>query len=113
MSAIDLPRISRRTFLEGAAVTVAFALFPDLESKAGQPVEKLPAAGIRQCLEHIVHGDNMQPFGCLSTPMSATRGKPSRVLMRSDEDLSALAPQATEGRIARAAVPIGTHQGIV
>src|SRR4051795_13084011 len=32
-----------------------------------EPVEKLSAAGIRQGLEHIVHGDNMQPFGCLST----------------------------------------------
>jgi hypothetical protein len=45
-----------------------------------EAVEKLSAAGIRQGLEHIVHGDNMQPFGCLSTPMSATRGKPSPVL---------------------------------
>src|SRR4051794_5749263 len=51
-----------------------------------EPVEKLSAAGIRQGLEHIVHGDNRQPFGCLSTRMSATRGKPSRVVMRSDED---------------------------
>src|SRR6476469_7662294 len=45
-----------------------------------EPVEKLSAAGIRQGLEHIVHGDNMQPFGCLSTPMWAARGKPSRAL---------------------------------
>src|SRR6185369_2515938 len=40
-----------------------------------EPVEKLPAAGIRQGLEHIVHGDNMQPFGCLLSPISATRGE--------------------------------------
>jgi nicotinate dehydrogenase subunit B len=44
MSAFDLPRISRRTFLEGAAVTVAFALFPDLGSAAEQPGEKLPGS---------------------------------------------------------------------
>src|SRR6478752_10786037 len=33
-----------------------------------EPVEKLSAAGVRQGPEHIVHGDNMQPFDCLSTP---------------------------------------------
>jgi nicotinate dehydrogenase subunit B len=43
MSAFD-PRISRRTFLEGAAVTVAFALFPDLGRGAEQAGEKLPGS---------------------------------------------------------------------
>jgi hypothetical protein len=32
-----------------------------------QPVEQLSSAGVGQCFEHRIHGNNMQPFGCLSS----------------------------------------------
>src|ERR1700743_307909 len=32
-----------------------------------QPVKQLAAALVGQGLEHSIHGDNMQPFGCLSS----------------------------------------------
>jgi hypothetical protein len=33
-----------------------------------QLIEQLSAAFVSQCLEHCVHlGDNMQPFGCMSS----------------------------------------------
>ncbi len=32
-----------------------------------QPVEQFPAARIGQRLEYLIHGDNMQPFSCLSS----------------------------------------------
>src|SRR6476469_6822605 len=74
-----------------------------------EPVEKLPAAGIRQGLEHIVHGDNMQPFGCLSTPNVGDTGQAAPVAMHSDEDGVCVSATSNGRRIASAAVPIGTH----
>ena len=32
-----------------------------------QPIKQLPSAGVGQRFEHRIHGDNMQPFGCLSS----------------------------------------------
>ena len=32
-----------------------------------QPVQQLAPAGIGQRLEHLIHGHNMQLFGCMSS----------------------------------------------
>src|SRR6516165_1674676 len=43
-----------------------------------QPIKKLPAARVGQRLEHLIHGHNMQPFGCLSRAESfQARGRPT------------------------------------
>ena len=49
-----------------------------------QPVEQLAAAGIGQCFkniigfEHLIHDNNMQPFGCLSSQMKSRAALPRR-----------------------------------
>ena len=43
-----------------------------------EPIEKLSAARIGQRPEHVIHGRNMQPFGCLSSRFDpALRRAPS------------------------------------
>ena len=39
-----------------------------------QAVEQFPAARIGQRPEHLIHDDNMQPFGCLSSNTCRSRG---------------------------------------
>src|SRR5262245_9947573 len=62
MLAHGLPRHRRSGLGEPFAKLVQGLAVPRME-----PIEKLPAAAVGQRPEHFVHGDNMQPFGCLSS----------------------------------------------
>src|SRR5262245_2718156 len=59
-----------------------------------EPIEKLAAARVGQRPEHVIHGHNMQPFGCLSrdvapaTPANAAAPTPPPALRRSDRSAS-------------------------
>src|SRR5262245_16838701 len=63
MLAHGLPRHRRSGLGEPLAKLVQGLAVPRVE-----PIEKFPAAAVGQRPEHLVHGDNMQPFGCLSSP---------------------------------------------
>jgi len=39
-----------------------------------QPVEQFPPARVGQRLEHRIHDNNMQPFGCLSSRIKSPGG---------------------------------------
>src|SRR5262245_49389665 len=74
MLAHGLPRHRRSGLGEPLAKLVQGLTVPRVES-----IEKFPAAAVGQRPEHLIHGDNMQPFGCLSSRKSAPR-RQARVL---------------------------------
>src|SRR5262245_17310472 len=67
MLAHGLPRHQRSGLGKPLAKLVQGLTIPRVE-----PIEKLSSAAVGQRPEHLVHVDNMQPFGCLSSRKSAS-----------------------------------------